>query len=100
MCATRRQRDADIDSRRRLTYQNGMEPVSPTQPKGRAYYTAPWRKARICARLLLLRPEWARRPRYTRLAAALARDPAVTNRLIDQALAQLRARHRPITFAT
>lgn len=66
---------------------------------GRGYYTAPWRKARICARLLL-RPELARRERYVRLAAKLARDPSVTNRLIDQALAQLRALDRSRQRAT
>jgi hypothetical protein len=76
-----------------------VEQSRPTGRRERGYYTAPWRKARICARLLL-RPDLARRPRYVRLAAALARDPSVTNRLIDQALAHLRARHRTAPLAT
>jgi hypothetical protein len=59
----------------------------------RGYYTAPWRKARICARLLLA-SDFFDRPRYQRIAAALVRDPEVTNRLIDQAMAQLQARQK------
>jgi len=52
------------------------------------YYTAPWRKARICARLFL-HPELLARERYRRIAAAFVHDPSVTNRLISQAVAQL-----------
>lgn len=46
-----------------------------------------WRKARIAARLLLKKQ--AHQPwnaRDQRLAARLAEDPGVTNRLIDQAV--------------
>jgi hypothetical protein len=53
-----------------------------------------WRKARIAARLLLKRQAgqpWSARDR--RLAASLAEDPGVTNRLIDQAVSALTA-HR------
>ncbi len=57
----------------------------------RGYYTAPWRKARICARFVL-RPELTRRERYAKIAAALVGDPSVTNRLIDQAVAHLKGR--------
>ena len=52
-----------------------------------------WRKARIAARLLLKRQAlqpWS--PRDRRLAARLAEDPGVTNRLIDQAVSFLTAR--------
>jgi hypothetical protein len=46
-----------------------------------------WRKARIAARLLLKKEAhlpWSARDRA--LAARLAADPGVTNRLIDQAV--------------
>jgi hypothetical protein len=54
-----------------------------------------WRKARIAARLLLKKAE--RRPwtsRDQRVAARLAEDPGVTNRLIDQAVHSLTARRQ------
>jgi hypothetical protein len=53
-----------------------------------------WRKARIAARLLLKkeRSPWSKRDR--RLAAMLADDPGVTNRLIDQAIHSLSARRK------
>jgi len=54
-----------------------------------------WRKARIAARLLLKKE--ADRPwnvRDRRLAARLAEDPGVTNRLIDQAVHSLKARRK------
>ena len=54
-----------------------------------------WRKARIAARLLLKREAhqlWTARDR--RLASLLARDPGVTNRLIDQAVHSLTARRK------
>jgi len=54
-----------------------------------------WRKARIAARLLLKkerREPWSGRDR--RLAARLADDPGVTNRLLGQAVASLSARRR------
>ena len=54
-----------------------------------------WRKARIAARLLLKKQEckaWNSRDR--KLAARLAEDPGVTNRLIDQAVSSLSARRK------
>lgn len=54
-----------------------------------------WRKARIAARLIHKREAgqpWSTRDR--RLAARLADDPGVTNRLIDQAWWSIRARRR------
>lgn len=52
-----------------------------------------WRKARIAARLLLKRQQHlAWNTRDQRLAAQLADDPGVTNRLIDQAVSFLTAR--------
>ena len=54
-----------------------------------------WRKARIAARLLLKREEQgAWNARDQRLAARLADDPGVTNRLIDQAVHSLKARRK------
>ena len=66
-------------------------------PKG--YYTAPWRKARICARFVL-HPELTQRARYSKIAAALVRDPSVTNRLIDQAVAHLKGKKKQRGLAT
>ncbi len=54
-----------------------------------------WRKARIAARLLEKKEAgqpWTARDR--RLAARLANDPGVTNRLLDQAWRSLRARKK------
>jgi len=54
-----------------------------------------WRKARIAARLLIKREDgkpWSVRDR--RLAARLANDPGVTNRLLDQGYVSQRARKR------
>jgi hypothetical protein len=54
-----------------------------------------WRKARIAARLLLKKEDgkrWSRRDFI--LAARLAEDPGVTNRLIDQAVFSIKARRR------
>lgn len=45
-----------------------------------------WRKARLAARLLLRREVRPLRTREQQLAHQLARDPEVTNRLIQQAL--------------
>lgn len=45
-----------------------------------------WRKSRMAARLLLRQEVGAWRPRDRALARPLARDPEVTNRLIQQAL--------------
>jgi hypothetical protein len=54
-----------------------------------------WRKARIAARLLLKKERhepWSARDR--RLAARLAEDVGVTNRLLDQAVASISARKK------
>ena len=51
-----------------------------------------WRKARIAARLLLKREGRSWNERDRRLAARLADEPGVTNRLIDQAISFTRAR--------
>ena len=53
-----------------------------------------WQKSRIAARLLLKHEQrpWTDRDRT--LAAKLADDPGVTNRLIDQAIANLIARKK------
>ena len=61
------------------------------EAKRRSYYTAEWRKARICARVLF-NPAFQKRRRYVRLAQSLIEKPGVTNRLIGQAVAQLRGR--------
>lgn len=69
-----------------------MERQVTSRENSRAYYTAPWRKARICARFVL-HPELTRRERYARIAAALTSDPSVTNRLIGQAIAYLQGKN-------
>jgi hypothetical protein len=54
-----------------------------------------WRKARVAARLLLKKEAgqcWSARDR--RLAARLADDPGVTNRLVDQAVHSITARRK------
>jgi hypothetical protein len=51
-----------------------------------------WRKARIAARILLRRQSGSLNDRDRRLAARLADDPGVTNRLVDQALSSITAR--------
>jgi hypothetical protein len=51
-----------------------------------------WRKARIAARILLRRERGPLCERDRRLAARLAEDPGVTNRLLNQALSFNRAR--------
>jgi hypothetical protein len=50
-----------------------------------------WRKSRIAARILLRENVGALTARDYRLAKRLAMDPGVENRLIDQALACIRA---------
>ena len=57
----------------------------------RSHYTAEWRKARICARVLF-NPAFQKRARYVRLVQRLSEEAGVTNRLIGQAVAQLRGR--------
>ena len=52
-----------------------------------------WRKSRLAARLLLKKRARSWNARDRRLAAQLVADPAVTNRLIDQAVSFLTARH-------
>ena len=52
-----------------------------------------WRKARIAARILLKMERGEHlAPRDFRLSARLKNDPAVTNRLLDQAVHFTRAR--------
>lgn len=51
-----------------------------------------WQKSRIAARLLLKRETRALSDRDRALAAKLAEDPGVTNRLIQQAFSFLTAR--------
>ena len=68
-----------------------MENQAPSRMIPRSYYTAPWRKARICARLVLY-PELLQRARYARIAAALVSDASVTNRLIGQAVAHFKGK--------
>jgi hypothetical protein len=53
-----------------------------------------WVKARIAARILLRERMGRVLPRDCRLAARLADDPGVTDRLIDQALACLCAEQK------
>jgi hypothetical protein len=53
-----------------------------------------WRKARIAARILLRSRHGTVRSRDRILARRLAADPAVTNRLLDQAVSSLRAAKR------
>jgi hypothetical protein len=68
--------------------------VAPKKSQPRERLMDPWwRKARIAARLIHKREEgkaWTVRDK--RLAAQLAADPGVTNRLLDQAWWSLRAR--------
>ena len=75
-----------IDRTNELGYLERVGQHVTSRDKGNAYYTAPWRKARICARLVL-HPELTKRARYARIARALTNDPSVTNRLISQAIA-------------
>lgn len=51
-----------------------------------------WRKSRLAARLILKKRARAWTARDRLLATQLAADPAVTNRLIDQAVSFLSAR--------
>jgi hypothetical protein len=71
--------------------QSFMERQTNARESDRGYFTAPWRKARICARLVL-HPELTQRQRYARIAAVLVKDPSVTNRLIGQAIAHFQGR--------
>lgn len=65
----------------------------------RSFYSSPWRKSRICARLIL-NPKLTERPRYRNVATALVNDPEVSNRLIQQAIWHLKGRAFKRTFAT
>jgi hypothetical protein len=76
-----------------------MESQGTSRERPSGYYTAPWRKARICARFVL-HPELTLRVRYAKIATALVNDPAVTNRLIDQAVAHLIGRQHQRNLAT
>jgi len=51
-----------------------------------------WRKSRIAARILLREREGRLSARDVRIGHMLARDPGVTNRLIDQAIYGIRGR--------
>ena len=51
-----------------------------------------WRKSRLAARLILRARAGTLTARDRQIGAQLKRDPDVTNRLIDQALASLQAR--------
>jgi hypothetical protein len=82
----------EIDWRSQMAYESHMERSAPPRENTRAYYTAPWRKARICARFVL-NPELTQRKRYARLAALLTSDPSVSNRLIGQAIAHLQGKN-------
>ena len=55
---------------------------------------ASWVKARIAARILLRQDRGRVTARDRRLAARLANDKSVTDRLIDQALASICAQKR------
>jgi hypothetical protein len=53
-----------------------------------------WRRSRLAARILLRARAGRLTARDRRLASLLARDPGVTNRLIEQALLSLQAPRR------
>jgi hypothetical protein len=53
----------------------------------RKQFDIEWRKSRLAARLLIQKQERGLSPRRQDLANRLAADTAVTNRLIDHALA-------------
>jgi hypothetical protein len=87
-----------LDIEPHLGYLKAMV-IQPTiGEKGRSYYTAPWRKARICARFVL-HPELLNRPRYASVARVLVQDPSVTNRLVKQAIYSLKGRKRQRSLA-
>jgi hypothetical protein len=68
---------------------------APAQPALRPFLMDPyWRRARIAARILLRRERGPLSERDRRLAAWLASDPGVTNRLVDQAVASITARKK------
>lgn len=50
-----------------------------------------WRKSRLAARIILRSRAGRLTARDKRVGALLKRDPGVTNRLLDQALASLHA---------
>jgi hypothetical protein len=66
---------------------------APAQPALRPFLMDPyWRRARIAARILLRRERGPLSERDRRLAAWLALDPGMTNRLLDQAVHFTKAR--------
>lgn len=69
----------------------GLMKARRTKAKLGGYLDPSWRKSRIAARILLREEAGALTKRDRRLAKQLANDPGVTNRLIDQALAWMRA---------
>ena len=62
----------------------GYEQPVPNTPRERLDRC--WRKSRIAARILLREEQGRLTARDVRIGRKLARDPGVTNRLIDQAL--------------
>lgn len=50
----------------------------------------PWRKSRLAARILFRKEAGRMNDRDRRLAIILARDPEVTNRLIEQGIYSIR----------
>jgi hypothetical protein len=55
-----------------------------------------WRKNRLAARILLRRQKEQLRDRDILIARSLQYDPAISNRLIDQALNSLQVKNRRI----
>jgi len=70
--------------------------VKPQRPKLRpeGCLDPSWRKSRIAARILLRERAGSLTDRDYRLAGKLAKDSGVTDRLIDQALAWMRAERK------
>jgi hypothetical protein len=58
----------------------------------------PWRKSRLAARILFRKEAGRMTARDRRIAQVLARDPEVTNRLIEQGVYFLRIGNRKHEF--
>ncbi len=58
----------------------------------------PWRKSRLAARILFRKEAGRMTSRDRRIAQVLARDPEVTNRLIEQGVYFLRIGNRKHEF--
>lgn len=63
-----------------------------TQTVSSLKFDACWRKSRLAARIILRARAGTLSARERRIGSQLKHDADVTNRLIDQALASLRAR--------